>query len=237
MHPDAKVQRSQSCAVRWASVCVAAFFTGLLIRLAVPTEWTEPLVRTAGIMCGRYPDDRDGWVRTLGGGITVRVHRLWGLRIGVDAEVVLIEGRAAGGTPNVKNHDAAVEVARRYFAGQCEEAGLPSAAAIFDEAVESPTNRASMRVWWRYPIAIGFGAGPWVMAASVAGVVLSLLAIWRIRRREAMRGRCPRCGYDQIGLSGFNCPECGWIRVDGRSIRKARDAELLGTKPADGAEE
>jgi hypothetical protein len=46
------------------------------------------------------------------------------------------------------------------------------------------------------------------LALSAAGAGL----LWRrerIQRRRAMKGHCPKCGYDLQGLASANCPECG----------------------------
>ena len=60
---------------------------------------------------------------------------------------------------------------------------------------------------------LAFALGGVIGSAGAAIVILLPLSFFPVRRRlRALRGRCPKCGYDRIGLDG-PCPECGtgWV--------------------------
>jgi hypothetical protein len=61
------------------------------------------------------------------------------------------------------------------------------------------------------PMPMGFAADSGLFAAAFFAVVFAPRIV---RRHIRVRGgRCVRCGYDQRGLNGDTCPECGALSI------------------------
>jgi hypothetical protein len=68
----------------------------------------------------------------------------------------------------------------------------------------------------------------WIVVVATAAPPLVCLELWRVRRRRARAGLCPKCGYD-LRATPDRCPECGTIAPKVGPDR--RKAEPLRSSP------
>lgn len=167
------------------------------------------------LLCGSYVNPQTGSLTEVWADLSVDREVFCGTRIGYIANVRIQDKPSEEAAPTgIGTRTNALANVRGRFESLCEQLGCPGTAELFDEALASPSGRASRIDWWRYPLAVLHGSSPYIFACSIVGLTVCVWRdgrAWRRRDRQT-RGLCAKCGYKLEGLPTFVCPECGTAR-------------------------